>query len=84
MRQELASITWPQNSNSFALNESQRHGAEFVGVNALPVIVTFDPTVTFRHAHLREAEKEEQKLGKKIEKGTEYERERISTEGEAR
>ena len=84
MRQELSSITWPQNSNSFALNESQGHGAEFVGVNALPVIVTFDPTVTFRHAHLREEEKEEQKLGKKIEKGTEYERERISTEGEAR
>merc|ERR1712142_464231 len=52
MRQELFSITWPQNSNSFALNQSQRYGAEFVRVDALPVIIAFDPTVTFGHAHL--------------------------------
>ena len=54
--QILSPLRRPQNADGFTLHESQRHGAEFVGVHAFTVIVSFHPAVPWWDADERRVE----------------------------
>ena len=51
VNQKSSSTQRQQDAYGFALQESQRYGAEVVGIHAERVIVPFDPAMSLRNAN---------------------------------